>query len=458
MPNSLSAAFSGSTQERRAFHRFVVCTVPAFTGASESGFWGSLVLKVGQEDSVIRNAIIALSTLHEDYQERGGKYDPRIIKQQGHQHAVQLYTQSLHQVQERLSDNTRSNVTLAIISSILFVCFEVLQRNNMNAVLHYQAGMRETIRQMKLQEDANISPPTASTAMIRQIPQSDLDELLRVFARYDIQACTFSKPQAERLETELPLVPPTNLTLDQVRRHLDNLLIAVYQMVGSDLGMYRYRDTSEVPVEWLRRRDEGVQTFETWLDALGSFLDAAESTLTPMDLKVLLGLRLQIRVAIMMLKTCIDCKAEMNFDCFRPDFDDMVSRVERMTQKLLLKEGKPLDIETTPFTMELGVIHPLFFVATKCRDWALRRRAITQLKKGGKEGVWEGPIMAVVAERLMQIEERDVPWGASIPELNRIHKIVKNVNYDGRQVFVDAQRSLDGTFTKWETLQQVVNF
>jgi hypothetical protein len=460
LPSSISAAFPGNAQERRIFHRFQVCTVPAFAGGSETGFWESLLPKVGQQEPIVRNAIVALGTLHEDYQLREGKFHNQLIEEPSYQHALQLYGKALRQLNGHLHQRSTHGAKLAIISSILFACFEVLRRNNMAAVIHYQAGMRELTRQMNITKAAAMSTNRSSSSppALKPIPQGELDELLRVFARYDIQACTFSKPHAESIDFNLPLVRPTSLTLPEVRMHLDNLLISVYQLVKSNLGMYRYWRRDTVPVNWLKQKEEATTTFEEWLNALENFFHQSNVTLRPGDVKGLLGLRLQIRVAIIMLKTCIDCGPESSFDVFEAEFEDMVHQVELMGDALCLCEGRPLDNEATPFTMDLGIIHPLFFIATKCRNWSLRRRAIVELRRAGREGVWEGPIMAVVGERIMQIEEHGVPWGEAIPERNRLHEIRKNVAYDTRKVYVEATKASDLTWKNWEKLQEVVSF
>ena len=443
------------------------------------------MLKIGCEEPVIRNAIIALGTLHEDYQQRDGKYSNDLIKEPSHQHALHLYGTALRQLNKQLNEGNKPQAKLAIISSILFSCFEVLRRNNMAAVIHYQAGMRELMRQMNVaQKEAEASPPKTSLStkfnrsskgpVLQSIPSEDLDIMLRVFARYDIQACTFSPKRAERINTTHALnsQPPTSFTLTEVRNHLDNLLISVYQLAKSDLAMYRYWPTASVPWEWRLRRDEGIDTFEAWQSAIENFFSTAESRLSPSDFRSLLGMRMQIKVALMMLKTCIDSGPEFTFDQYYSDFLDIVTRIENMTLKLQFPEAKPLENETTSFTMDLGIIHPLFFVALKCRDYALRRRAITQLRKSGREGVWEGPIMAVLAERLVEMEEgsiddkgRPIEGGNGgltkrgvVPEERRWHSVQKNVDYETGRVLFEAKRAKDRTWTSWETVRGAVVF
>ena len=438
--------------------------MPVFAGGSETGFWTKLVLKVGQEEPVVRNAIIALGTLHEDYQDRCGKYTPQLIDDKSYQHALKLYGSALRQLNQRLNEPTKTNAKLAIIASILFACFEVLRRNNMAAVIHYQQGMRELIRQMNLptSDDTSLTPYSPNKgAPFRQMPQDEVDELLRVFARYDIQACTFSKDRAETLMAPiggLPRILPTDLTLGQVRIHLDNLLVSVYQLVKSDARMYRYWKTKAVPQEWQNRRQEAIDIFDAWMVALENFFITEGPRLGAADIKSLLGLRLQIKTAVIMLKVCIDSGPECTFDNFNDDFEDMVSKVEEMTTALAIPEQRPLEDERTPFTMDLGLVHPLFFVACKCRDWGLRRRAVAQLKRAGKEGVWEGPIVAALAKRIIELEEEGVPRGQLVPEESRFHDIKKNVDYDGRQVLFEGTKALDGVWKTFSVHRESVSF
>ena len=136
---------------------------------------------MGQEEPVVRNAIIALGSLHEDYEIRGGKYDTQLIEDKSYREVTSLYGKALRQLNDRLNQPTKRNAKLAIICSILFACFEVLRRNNMAAVVHYQQGMRQLMRQMNLPEadDASIaqytngSPTSDFKAGVREIPQTE---------------------------------------------------------------------------------------------------------------------------------------------------------------------------------------------------------------------------------------------------------------------------------------------
>lgn len=461
----MTQIFEGTVQERRAFHRFKLRTVPAFAGGSEVDFWTSLVLQAAHREPVIRVAVIALGTLHEHYESRAGQYDLSVNQDSSHKEAGLLYGKAIRDLYQRIDRSKGETAKLAVIASILFACFEVLRRNNMAAVVHYQAGMRQLIGQMKTRQYENaLTPPSTEeyeTALVRPEPENDLDRMLRVFARYDIQACTFSKPRAETLAANLPPSPPTSVALTEVRCYLDNLLIAAYQLIKSDLAMYRYWKAESVSDNWHKVRGDGVQTFQSWLTVLDQSIPSDVVTLRKNGLnasKSMLGLVLQVRIAIMMLQTSIDCGPETTFDQFHEEFEEMVTRVETLTEALNMREGDPLGAEQIPFTMELGCVHPLFFIAWKSRDYNLRRRAMVQLRKCGKEGVWEGPIMAVLAQKIADIEEQGLQPGDFVPEMARVHEIRKEVQYDERLVRAEIKLALDDSWKNWTVLRQAIPF
>lgn len=292
------------------------------------------------------------------------------------------------------------------------------------------------------------------------MPQDEMDLMLRVFARYDIQAYDFKEPRLEPLEVEISPSPPEKLNLEEVRYQLDNLLIAAYQLIGSEDNVYRYNSAASGFEEWQVRAEQALHLLRGWHHALEAFFNNTHSgpNLSPGEAKSLLGLRLQLRIAMIRIETSVNSGPETTFDRFRNEFEVIISSVERVTQLLALTDADPLDRESTPFTMELGIVYPLFFTALKCREKTIRRRAIAQLRKAGKEGIWEGPIMAVVAKRIMRIEERGVVAGQSVPERNRIHKVQKIFDYDGRSVMVELTLARDETWKLWEVTREPIPF
>jgi hypothetical protein len=61
------------------------------------------------------------------------------------------------------------------------------------------------------------------------------------------------------------------------------------------------------------------------------------------------------------------------------------------------------------FTAECGFIPPIYYTTLKCRDPRIRRQSIVILRSvPHREGVWNGQLLADVAEQVMWMEEDGV--------------------------------------------------
>jgi hypothetical protein len=73
------------------------------------------------------------------------------------------------------------------------------------------------------------------------------------------------------------------------------------------------------------------------------------------------------------------------------------------------------------FSYEMRIIPPLYYTALKCRDPSVRREALSLLSSSSpREGLWDSRIAVKVAERAIQIEEREMGTGLLPAESSRI--------------------------------------
>ena len=105
--------------------------------------------------------------------------------------------------------------------------------------------------------------------------------------------------------------------------------------------------------------------------------------------------------------------------------------------------------------MDMGIIHPLYFVSTKCRDSAIRQEAIDLLSAMAfPDGVWEAPILALVAQRAKEIEEIGLVETEPISEYRRIHGPGLDIDHDARRVEVEFRRRSNGMDGEWEVWKE----
>lgn len=88
------------------------------------------------------------------------------------------------------------------------------------------------------------------------------------------------------------------------------------------------------------------------------------------------------------------------------------------------------------FSLDMNIVAPLYNVAHRCRDPAVRRKAISLLYASPRqEGIWDSILTARVAERLMGIEEEGlglVTCAADVPDWARISNVDVKFDFQGR--------------------------
>lgn len=87
------------------------------------------------------------------------------------------------------------------------------------------------------------------------------------------------------------------------------------------------------------------------------------------------------------------------------------------------------DLSSLPtFYIRRGVIPPLFFCAFRCRDWFIRREALTLLQQWSKkDSVSTVSATTRVLERLVELESEGLTLENVIPEANRIEAVIVKI-------------------------------
>jgi hypothetical protein len=130
----------GNPQERRGFHYFIKETTPDLNGFFTSGFWEHLILQASHIEPALRHTIVAIGAIHEDFtQNRLGKKSEPVIGG-GLPFAVKQYTKAIGHLRRSLATGNEAPLT-ALMSCILFVCFDCLRGYYHTAMVHLKSGM-----------------------------------------------------------------------------------------------------------------------------------------------------------------------------------------------------------------------------------------------------------------------------------------------------------------------------
>lgn len=122
-------------------------------------------------------------------------------------------------------------------------------------------------------------------------------------------------------------------------------------------------------------------------------------------------------MGIIMLETCLHPDDESIYDLKTDRFVSLAIHLIKLRNVSLPEEAirfrsPDQHVEISRSIVDVGVIQPLYYLATKCRVHRLRVQAIRLLGASAhREGIWESRTAALVARKIMELEERGLHTG-----------------------------------------------
>lgn len=190
---------------------------------------------------------------------------------------------------------------------------------------------------------------------------------------------------------------------------------------------------------WQSRHEGSQQIFNQWSAAFDAFLQTRGASLDDGEKKGVAMLEIQQEIGFLSLqlgRTYFD--DQTLWDQFMPLFNQIVS----LAAEILDFGSKTRRYPT--FSLDMGIVGPLYEVASRCRDPIIRRKAISLMKsRCMQEGVWNSILTAKVAERLVEIEEEglgDVKNCHDIPDWARLSFVAPIFDPAGRRAVIKYMR------------------
>jgi len=350
------------------------------------------------------------------------------------------YTKAIKLLSASLANNSAS-CELACVASVLFMSFEVFRGNDFGAVIHIEAGSR-------ILKSVSSSPTKKSSV--------DLKYILRAFSRIDIQASTFSTDYITQALIP-PLVPANFSNLPEALEVLDAITALMFSFISpsSDLIECPHRTLPDIPLpKYLADHILHITNLlESWYFKFEPFAAINSIRFKPQDHTGATTLRISHLTAWIFIQTYYN-KFQTSYDQYTPQFLHILELASAVMDFSALKNNHG----GMRVAFDMGIIQPLHFLALRCRDRCIRRRAIALLEKSGREGVWDGRSMAAIARFIMEKEEEDLPaWDVDqnksidIPEEKRLHRIwLQFFRLERKAKIRAARKRLDG---EWEFIE-----
>jgi hypothetical protein len=181
------------------------------------------------------------------------------------------------------------------------------------------------------------------------------------------------------------------------------------KLLGLELAVRRYRLRSHL---------------QSWLSA---FEGSSSRFVSELEYKRRFGIPL-LRIYHTMLSIMVntDTTYEVGYDASISDFETIL-KYSRYLLAATYSNCPQMAQGHISFSMEMGIIAPLFYTAQKCRIPSVRRSAISMIHRAQhREGLWDGPLIAAIAVIIARSEQDNFQTSLDSvvpPESNRFHSV-----------------------------------
>jgi hypothetical protein len=446
------------------FQLFREQTAGELSGFFDSVFWTQSVLRATHAEPAIKHAVIALGALYKTL-EKGTESPPGSPSNHDHdpddhlyKHwavAVKQYSAACQAVARFQSEDAQSHRT-TLMASVLLTCFDSFIGDHKQAINQIQNGLK-LLDRLRAENQRSFLPK----------PEDPVEpELVQMFTRLAIQAKSydmafhFPKPYVIHL-TGTQSAGPGSTTSDAASPPSD---ASSPMSVVPDTMPVRFGSLLEARIAWDTLEEKALRFAETLFQFSndngpmgvlpsslkrfgGSFKDQIQNWSDAFDhllgTRTAPGVTSQEKAGIAVLKMSqimgqilflmMFSDNEMQFDSFQPHFQAIINlalevvgdeerrasakrcpdpetcthRHDRAPDMFGGHEYTAYHIKPS-FSADLGIVPPLFVVATKCRNWSIRRQAIQLLKSSARrEGMWDSELTARIGMWIADIEEEN---------------------------------------------------
>lgn len=348
----------------------------------------------------MKHAVLALAAMHSGMLDRD---NDEHASRQHMLYAKEQYTVALGEARQLVSNAAPAQIHRVLIVCLFFVAWEGVRGDYLASQRHMDSGRALAARfHHQLCEKVSLS--------------RIVHEIMQVLARMDLSAISFSDDSAPyrsspHTGTEPELVMDTFSSIQDANAHLMEITRWLLRL-GSEIipGMDEAEESQRQ-----RKVDKYSRHLEAWAVHWETWYAAHESSSDSMSI---LNVQLWYACAKALAETGFR-GAETRYDMATDRFRDVVDFSEKLSSAIFQASAGAISL-----SLDLGYLIPTFFVATRCRDPRLRRRALRVLQAYPRhEGAWQSGPAAVIAQRWMAVEEGglgDVQDAAQIPERRRV--------------------------------------
>ncbi|KAK4162758.1 hypothetical protein QBC43DRAFT_72567 [Cladorrhinum sp. PSN259] len=463
--NILSTNLPLDAEEGQYFQLFREQTANDLSGFFDLGFWAHSVPRECHAAAAIRHAVIALGALYKTLDKSNesppsspssslNRYDSAVRHWEV---AFRQYSNACTSLLRADSVATTSNRT-RLMASVLLACFDSFVGHHKQAIVQIQNGLA-LLDKLRVERRRSFSPSPDDTVE---------DELTQMFTRLAIQAKSYDMafhfphpwvvsltghtaqdPGSPASERGSP--PPMSINQDPIPERFASAKEARLAWDKLIEGIFRFHETlfaqaqngvmGILPPELLQLGIGYAKELDDWSSAYEHILASRTAPgISSQEKAAIVVLKMnQVMTRVLFLMTYRD--SEMHFDGFTSEFKHLVE----LALEVVGDEERRAAARRCPnhnnckhqdrcepnifggsayaarhikpsFSADLGIVPPLYVVATKCREPHIRRQAIQLLRSSARrEGMWDSELTARIGMWITDVEEEELYSNGFMP-------------------------------------------
>ncbi|PKS05263.1 hypothetical protein jhhlp_008634 [Lomentospora prolificans] len=455
-----STNLSLQDQEGLYFLLFRTHTARELSGFFDSVFWTQTVLRECHSAPAIRHAVVALGALYKTLEQTTAsppgspsrRLDVISATSSHWQVAVKQYSEAITSVVTLTRQGQESHRVL-LMATVLLACFDSFIGDHKQAIYQIQNGLR-LLDQLRAQEQH---------PSMQGVREPIEDELVQMFTRLAIQAKSydmafhFPQPYVVRLTPQTPepqqptsprsdssssshsslnpqaTIPAQFGTLLEARRSWDILCESMLRFTETLFLSSNPNGPMGILPRALKRHGLSYkEQLEAWSDAFQSLLEHRSAPSVSYQEKAGIAVLKMFQTMGQVVFLMTFCDSESQFDMYESQFKSIVDLAlevvgdeerraattqcpdpSQCTHRSLATDflsGQEYTAHhvKASFSADLGIVPPLYVVATKCRNHSIRWQAIRLLRSSSRrEGMWDSQLSARIGEWVASIEEEE---------------------------------------------------
>ena len=422
----------------------------------KSGFWDRLLLQLFHREPSVKYAVIALSSLHQHWELNGLiSYEADHNALHSYQKALQHANKLVNRAQSAVSPDYAEIITILVVC-ILFICYEHAVGRYQNGAIHLEHGTQILRKYTPVCSDKG--------SWIAALAESnELIALVDVMQRLEFMTICFTKNQFQVHMPQIVLKDHDHVfserfeDYEDARRQLMFFVIWALTTVdtqGPKKEPLKGQKSAPVILQGSAKDDEQfcLKTLEKW-SQLFKEMHGRHGVIQNDEVGIPNRSYNFVWILYLCTKAILHAEfagSEMSYDAHTEEFAEILQCV-----KSIIPERRSW------LSFEDGIVSTLYFVAARCRDPRLRRRAISMLS-GNKvrDGVWEAPELARIAKKLMAIEEEGIPninRPEEIPVTARVNLIRSKIIRHREKIELNCCISTGKLNPEWRFRHEVVH-